>query len=53
MDRKELQVRRRFRQNYQMNKKYFDTGDYKDLEECHLKNIRILEEYEKNEKQRL
>ena len=50
MDREELKRRRMFRLNYQINKRYFDTGDYSNLEEYHLKNIKILEEYEKNER---
>jgi len=50
MDREELRRRRMFRLNYQINKKYFDEGAYTELEKFHLKNIKILEEYEKNER---
>ena len=50
MDREELKIRRRHKMMYEINKKYFDTGDYPNLEEFHLENIKILEEYEKNER---
>ena len=50
MNKEELKTRKRFRQNYLMDKKYFDKVPYTELEKFHLKNIKILEEYEKNEK---
>ena len=50
MDKIELRRRRRFRLSYQLDKKEFDTGNYPNLEKYHLENIKILEEYEKNER---
>ena len=50
MNREELKIRRRHKMMYEINKRYFYTGDYSNLEEYHLKNIKILEEYEKNER---
>ena len=50
MNKQELKIRRRHQMMYEINKKYFDEGAYTELEKFHLKNIKILEEYEKNEK---
>ena len=49
MNKEELKIRRRHQMMYEINKKYFDEGAYTELEKFHLKNIKILEEYEKNE----
>ena len=50
MNREELQIRRRHQMMYEINKKYFKKGEHPHYEKYHEKNIKILEEYEKNER---
>jgi len=50
MNREELKIRRRHQMMYEINKKYFKKGEHPHYEKYHEKNIKILEEYEKNER---
>ena len=50
MKKEELKIRRRHQMMYEINKKYFNNGEYPHYEKYNEKNIKILEEYEKNEK---
>ena len=50
MNREELKIRRRHKMMYEINKKYFKKGEHPNYEKYHEKNIKILEEYQKNER---
>ena len=50
MNEKEFRIRRRHKMFYEFNKEFFESENLPDLQEFHLKNIKILEEYEKNER---
>ena len=50
MNSQELQMRRRHQMMYEINKKYFKKGEHPNYEKYHEKNIKILEEYQKNER---
>ena len=50
MNKEELQMRRRHKMMYQINKKYFNKGEHPNYEKYHEKNIKILNEYEKQNK---
>jgi hypothetical protein len=50
MDEKEFRIRRRHKMFYEFNKELIESENLPDLQEFHLKNIKILEEYEKNER---
>tara|TARA_R100001509_G_scaffold101454_1_gene59442 strand:- start:199 stop:354 length:156 start_codon:yes stop_codon:yes gene_type:complete len=50
VNKEELQIRRRHQMMYQINKKYFKKGEHPEYERFNEKNIKILEEYKKNER---
>jgi len=46
----ELKIRKRHQMMYEINKKYFKKGEHSEYERFNEKNIKILKEYEKNER---
>tara|TARA_R100000231_G_scaffold40646_1_gene35457 strand:- start:624 stop:800 length:177 start_codon:yes stop_codon:yes gene_type:complete len=52
MNEKEFRIRRRHKMFYEFNKEFFESENLPDFQQFHLKNIKILEEYEKNDKKR-
>ena len=47
MNKEELKMRRRHQMMYKINKKYFETGEFKNLRLFYEKNEKILNDYEK------